>query len=251
MLRDTWLVFARALRQTLRNPAWVVVGLTQPVLYLALFGPLLERVAATPGFVGGNAWNTFVPALLVQQALFGSAFVGFGLISDYRSGLVERLRVTPASRAALLLGRTLRDVLVLLVQCVVLLVVGTAFGLRPSPGAVLAGLLLVALLGGAITCTSYALALRVKTEDVFAPMLNTLILPLFLLSGVLLPMSLAPTWLRVVSDVNPLKHVVEAERSVFLDDYFSGKVLVGLAVALVLLVLGATWGTRTFRRENA
>lgn len=57
-----------------------------------------------------------VPALLVQLALFGTAFVGFGLIAEYRSRVIERMRVTPVSRIALLLGRSLRDVVVLTVS---------------------------------------------------------------------------------------------------------------------------------------
>src|SRR5262249_416067 len=115
VLRDTWLVFRRYLAITLRNPAWVVIGLVQPVLYLVLFAPLLQSVAAVRGFPAGGAYNVFVPGLLVQLGLFGSAFVGFSLIAELRGGVVERLRVTPVSRLALLLGRALRDVVSLLV----------------------------------------------------------------------------------------------------------------------------------------
>ena len=52
---ETWLIFRRAMRQSLRNPVWVIIGLIQPVLYLTLFGPLLEPLAATPGFPPGDA----------------------------------------------------------------------------------------------------------------------------------------------------------------------------------------------------
>ena len=82
-MNGVWLVFQRSLRQSLRNPAWVLIGLLQPILYLALFGPLLIPVVQnTPGFPAGDAWQVLVPALLVQQALFGTLFVGFGLISE-------------------------------------------------------------------------------------------------------------------------------------------------------------------------
>ncbi len=89
----TWLIFRRSLRQSLRNPAWVLIGVFQPLVYLALFGPLLiPIVQSTPGFPPGDAWQVLVPALLVQQALFGTLFVGFGLISEYRAGVIERMR---------------------------------------------------------------------------------------------------------------------------------------------------------------
>jgi ABC-2 type transport system permease protein len=51
-LVQIWLIFQRAMRQSLRNPVWVIIGIAQPVLYLTLFGPLLQPlIAATPGFV--------------------------------------------------------------------------------------------------------------------------------------------------------------------------------------------------------
>ncbi|MGH3897732.1 MAG: ABC transporter permease, partial [Pseudonocardiaceae bacterium] len=136
---ETWLIFRRAMLQSLRNPAWVLISLGQPVLYLALFVPLLRSLVGAPGFPPGDEWQVMVPALLVQLALFGTAFVGFTLIAEYRSGVIERMRVTPVSRAALLLGRSLCDVVVLTIQGALLIVLAVPFGLRtPLGGAVLA-----------------------------------------------------------------------------------------------------------------
>jgi ABC-2 type transport system permease protein len=252
MLHDTALVFGRAMRQLLRNPFWLIFGLIQPILYLALFGPLLINVVkATPGFPPGDAWQIFVPALLVQMGMFGGLFVGFGLIAEYRAGVIERMRVTPASRTALLLGRVLRDGFVTLVQAVVMVLIALLFGLRvPWQGAVL-GLAIMVVLGMALASTSYAVALLVKSEDAFAPMLNAVVLPVILLSGILLPMTLAPNWLHQLSRINPFSHVVDAERAAFLGDFDSRAVLVGGLVTIGLVVVTAIWGTRTFQRENA
>src|SRR3990170_3829145 len=94
MLRDTWLVFRRHMAISLRNPAWVLIGIMQPLLYLLLFGPLMEKiVSSTPGFPPGDSWQILAPALLVQLGLFGSMFAGFALLGDLRNGVVERLRV--------------------------------------------------------------------------------------------------------------------------------------------------------------
>src|ERR1700738_2517918 len=112
LARDTWLVFGRYFGLFIHNPAWVVIGVVQPLLYLILFAPLLNSIAKTPGFPTGGAYNVFVPGLLVQLGLFGASGVGFGLIAELRMGVIERLRVTPVSRFALLLGRTLRDILI-------------------------------------------------------------------------------------------------------------------------------------------
>ena len=250
-VRDTLLIFGRQMRLSLRNPVWVAIGLTQPVLYLAFFGPLLGKVAAAPGFPPGDAWQVFVPGLLVQLGLFGGAFVGFAIIGEWRLGVIERMRVTPVSRLALLLGRVLRDVLVLLVQSVVLVTAGVAFGLRaPLPG-VLIGLGFVTLLAVSLASLSYAAGLMTKSEDAFAPLVNMVTVPFLLLSGVLLPMSLAPGWLNALSRLNPFRYIVEAMREVFLGRYVTPEVGAGLAVALGLAAVSLAVGTRTFRRENA
>jgi ABC-2 type transport system permease protein len=247
-LRDTYVVFARSLRLSLRNPAWVVIGLSQPVLYLLLFGPLLKPLA---GQLGGDAWRVFVPGMLVQLGIFGGMFVGFGLIAEYRAGVIESMRVTPASRVSLLMGRVLRDVLVLLVQASLLTLVALPMGLRAPAVGVVVALLVVGLLGAAFSAASYAVALTLKSEDALAPLLNAVAIPVLLLSGILLPMALAPLWLRRLSDVNPLKHVVEGLRAMFRGDVWSSSAALGLSMTVLLVVLGTWFGTRTFRRESA
>ena len=248
----TWLIFRRSLRQSLRNPAWVLIGVFQPLVYLALFGPLLIPVVQnTPGFPPGDAWQVLVPALVVQQVVFGTLFVGFGLIAEYRAGVIERMRVTPASRTALLLGRALKDVVVLVLQSVLLVLVSLPFGLRAPLGGVLLALVLVAVAGLAMSSASYALALRLKSEAALGPVFNPFGLPLLLLSGVLLPMSVAPAWLFDLSRANPFAHIVEAERALFRGDLGDPAVLIGVGVTAALAALCLTWGIRTFHRESA
>ncbi|HET9201991.1 MAG TPA: ABC transporter permease [Acidimicrobiia bacterium] len=251
-MTDTWLVFSRAMRLSLRNPVWVILGLMQPILYLTLFGPLLEPVVNAPGFPPGTAWQVFVPGLLVQLAVFGAAFAGFGLIAEWRAGVVERMRVTPASRGALLLGRVLRDVVVIVVQGAMLSVVAVVFfGLEAPIGSLIAGVAVVALLGGAFSALSYGAALKLKSEDSFAPVINGLLLPVLLLSGILLPMALAPGWLQTVADINPLTHVVDGVRAMYIDDLSSNEVWIGTAVTLGLLLVGVLYGSWVFRKESA
>ncbi len=251
VLRDTRLVFARSLRLSLRNPTWTFIGLIQPVLYLVLFGPLLEPVATASGAPAGQAWLIFTPGLLIQLALFGCAFVGFGIVAELREGVVERMRVTPASRLALLLGRVLRDVVVLLVQSAILVgVAALLFDLRPDWQGVAVAVLLVALLGALMASVSYALGLALKSEDALAPVLNGVSIPLLLLSGILLPMTLAPDWLYRLSRANPLAYVVDAARDLFAGELVTRAVAVGFAVTLACAVLAAAVGVRTFRRES-
>ena len=248
-LRDTWIIFARSMRLSLRQPLWVVIGLMQPILYLVLFGPLLQTVAASSGFQG-DAWQVFVPGLLVQLGIFGGLFVGFGIIAEWRSGVVERQLVTPASRAAIISGRTLRDVVVIVVQAIVLIGASFLMGLRIPILAVLIALVLIGLLGAAFSFISNAIGIATKSEDALAPLVNALALPILLLSGILLPMTLAPRWLQIVSDFNPFKHIVEALRAVFRGEFTTPIVGIGTVLAVLLVVLGAWMGSRVLAAQT-
>ena len=249
--RDTWLIYQRSLVLSLRNPVWVIMGILQPILYLLLFGPLLTNIARMPGFPPGGAFNVFVPGILVMTALFGAAFVGFGLCDEMREGVVERMLVTPTSRAAMLLGRSLRDVTLLLAQALIIVVLAIPFGLEINLGGVAVAFGMLALIGMMMSPVSYILALVLKSEDSLAPVVNGMALPLLLLSGVMLPMSLAPDWLQTVAKFNPLYHAVSAIRALFNANYGDGEIVVGLVVLVVLAVVTIALGARTFSRAAA
>jgi ABC-2 type transport system permease protein len=256
-IHDTLIVFRRQMRLSLRNPAWVIIALVQPILYLALFAPLLTHLPA--GTLGGTAgsgdtaaaYKFFVPGLLIQLGLFGSTFVGFAIISDWRAGVIERFRVTPVSRLAIMSGRVLRDVVTLVVQAVILVLVAVAFGLRAPVTAVLLSLGFIVLVAVGLAAVSYATALTVKSEDAFAPMLNSIVVPLILLSGIMLPLTLGPGWLQGIARISPFRYIIDAMRSAFMGQYATTVMLEGVLVAVGLAALGLWLGSRVFVRENA
>jgi ABC-2 type transport system permease protein len=247
--RESFIVFRRQLRMNLRNPAWVIIGMLQPVLYLLLFGPLLKPLITQ--FGATNAYTFFVPGMLVQLGMFGAFFAGFSLIGEWREGVIEAERVTPASRTALLVGRLVRDVLQLLVQALILVGLGYVMGMRGSAAGIVFGVLLTLLVGGACAAASNALALTTKSEDVMAPVINMVMMPVLLLSGILLPMTIGPKWLLNVSDWMPFRWVVDAVRTAFSGDFATSPMVWGSVWAGVLFVAAVAWGTATFRKENA
>ncbi|AIJ26083.1 MULTISPECIES: ABC transporter permease [Amycolatopsis methanolica group] len=255
MLRDTWLIFKRDWTLSMRNPAWVMIGIMQPVLYLVLFGPLMEKVvSSTPGFPPGTSWTILTPALIIQLALFSSSFAGFSLLMDYRSGVLERLRVTPASRVGLLLGKVVNNVIQAVIQAVLITVLAyVAFGLDAPIGGVLLSLVIVGLVAATLASASYAVALTLKSEQAFPALLNAVLMPVLLLSGILLPITsiLAPDWLYAISRINPFTHVVDAERATFRGDLTMDALMTGSIILVVMTVLAVFWGTRTFQKENA
>src|SRR6188768_4109145 len=145
--RESFIVFRRQLRMNLRNPAWVIIGMLQPIMYLFLFGPLLKPLIQQLGV--DNEYTFFVPGMLVQLGIFGAFFAGFSLIGEWREGVIEAERVTPASRTALLVGRLWRDVLQLFVQALILVGLGYVLGMRASWRGVVLGISLTLLLGAA------------------------------------------------------------------------------------------------------
>ena len=256
-ISDTLFVFRRQQRLLLRVPVFLIVGVLQPILYLALFGPLLTRLPA--GTLSGGsgtggtaeAYQFFVPGLLIQLALFGSTFVGFAIISEWRAGIIERYRVTPVSRVALLTGRVLRDVVTLVVQSTILILAGLAFGLRAPLGAVLLSYVYIVLVAIGLSSLSYATALRIKSEDAFAPLVNSVVVPLILLSGVMLPMTLGPGWLQGVARVSPFRYIIDAMREAYAGHYWDAVTVEGLCVAVGLAAVLLWLGSRVFVSENS
>ncbi|NBE81358.1 ABC transporter permease [Micromonospora rubida] len=247
LARETWLIFQRQTQLLLRNPVWVVVGVFQPVMYLLLFAPLLKPALNAP--TQAEAYKVFVPGVLVLLAIFGGLFQGFGLIAELRAGIIERSRVTPVSRLALLLGRSMRDVVSLLVQAVIITLLALLFDLRVFIGDLLLAYLMLALIALMTSAVSYGVALKVKSEDALAPLMNTVAQPVLLLSGILLPLTFAPGWLQGVAVWNPFSWAVDGTRALFAGDLGNDKVWQGLAIIAVLAAAGVGWAARQFARS--
>ncbi|HEY7222156.1 MAG TPA: ABC transporter permease [Micromonosporaceae bacterium] len=246
-LRDTWLVFSRQFHLLIRSPVWVMVGVFQPVMYLLLFAPLLKPALAPMGAsTNAEVYRIFVPGLLVLLALVGGLFNGFSLIAELRAGIIERSRVTPVSRLALLLGRSLRDTVSLLAQAVLITVLALGFGLRVHLGYLLLAFLMLALITLMTSSLSYAVALILRSEDALAPLMNTIFQPVLLLSGILLPLTFAPSWLRRVAQWNPFSWAVDGTRALFAGDIGNAKVWQGLLIVGVLTVVSVFLAARKF-----
>ncbi len=247
-LKDTIILYNHYQKLLLRNPAWVLAALFQPVCYLYLFAPLLKNAT---GVGSVSSINQFTPGLLVMVSLFGVMFVGYGVIDYLRNGVIERLRVTTASRFALLMGMVLRDVVTLIVQTVIVMLLALPLGLEITPIGAGLSVLLMILIGLTISPASYALALTVKSEDALGPILNFFSQPLLLLSGVLLPLTLAPAWLFRLSSFNPFRYVVDASRDIYAGNLQSPAVLKGFLILIVLAAASFGWSMRCMKKATA
>lgn len=245
---DTALIFGRYARQTFSSKFQMLFGVLMPLLYLLFFGPLLTGL---PLGSSGSSWQVLVPGLLLQLGVFGAGFAGFSVIMEKNWGVLERMRVTPVSRLALLLGRVLRDTALFVFQAVLLVLAALVMGLRAPLAGILIGFGFVALLTVSLAALSYAFALRVSTPQEFGPAINALTVPSMLLSGLMLPMSLAPGWLDVLSHFLPVRYLVDAMRDAYVGEYATASMLYGVLVALACAAAAVTVGTRVFRRAGA
>jgi len=251
LLTDIRLLFWRKMKETLRNPIYMLNSLLTPIIYLALFAPLLKKLVGVPGLNTGDILNVFIPGLLVIIAFFGGLFVGYNMIDEVRNGVIERFRVTPTSRFALLAGRVLRDMVNMLVIVTVFVVISVPFGFRPD---VLGLFVFVPLLCMVLITTSSAgnaLGLILRDEDRLSPIVQGINLPILLLSGMLLPMELAPTWLQVLAHFNPAYYAVEAGRLLVAGHVGDIKVVEAYLFMVPLTVLTVWWATRAFRKAIA
>ena len=160
------------------------------------------------------------------------------------------------SRFAMLAGRSLRDVTILLAQSTLLILVAIPFGLKIDPVGAVLTLGIVALVGLTFSLLSYTLGLVTKSEEALAPIAQAVSLPLLLLSGIMLPMALAPDWLQTLSTLNPLTHAVDAARALFNGLWGDPQIVVGsvvmgtLAIVLAVARLARLRADQRLTRSN-
>jgi ABC-2 type transport system permease protein len=236
--RDTWLVFQREMLLFVRTPVQIAFSLAYPVTYLVIFAPMLKRALVTQGVTTyAEAYRVYVPGLLALTATLGGLLTGFALLAEIHAGIIERSRVTPVSRGAIILGRALREVLVLLLQAVVITLVAVPFGLRVRIPDLLVAYLLYALLALTTVTLSYGLTMWVRNSAALGPVMTAVSQPLMLLSGMLLPLALAPLWMLDIARGNPFYWATNGMRALFSGDIGATSVWVSLASVLAISAL--------------
>ncbi|HWY99344.1 MAG TPA: ABC transporter permease [Bacteroidia bacterium] len=238
-ITDISLLFTRHLKKGLRTPVWLLIGLSQPVLYLILYMPLLKNTGVASVSPTGEVVKMFVPGMLVIMGM-GALFAGFSFIDEIRQGIIARWLVTPAGRVGIIISLVLNQILTLFSQSCILLVIALFLGLNVPFIGVALTMVLILLIGVTMSSFSYAISLSVKDEGVLASITNTVYLPIMLLSGIMLPIALAPNWMKNMALFNPFYYVVEASRSLFAGDYGNIIVVKGFAI-MVAFTLFALW----------
>jgi ABC-2 type transport system permease protein len=210
---DIQTLFVRGLTKIFRNPILLFVNLFQPLLFLLLFSQLLQKlsiIAALPG----SYLAYLTPGILVLNATFGAIQSGMSIVNDINSGVLQKILLTPASRAAILLGRLMADISRMVMQSLIIIGLALLLGLNIAYG--FPGLLLILVTMAFFTFAwsglNLAVGLKTQSPETLSAMTNMLVFVLLFVSSTLFPTSIMPLWAKTFSDYNPLSYASNATR---------------------------------------
>ena len=247
-LRQTWQVTLRYLRALMRQPAWVGITVTQPLIWLLLFGALFKAVTRIPGFHGGSYIDFLTPGIVVMLAVSSAGWTGMGFIEDINGGVMDRVLASPVWRGALNLGSVAQAVLTIVIQSTVIVLLALALGASYGGGmvGVLILLVIASLLGGCFASLSNGVALLARQRETLIGAVSFVLLPLTFVSSALMQRSLVPEWIRTASKFNPVNWAADAGRSATAGHIDWGLVGSRVGFLAALLVVCAAFATRAF-----
>ncbi|MFE4417847.1 ABC transporter permease [Streptomyces sp. NPDC056817] len=248
-ISQTWYMTQRQLMVFARQPAYAVITLIQPVIWLFLFGNLFRKVVELGGFGTTSYLDYLVPGVVVMSALSSNMWAGMGTLEEIQRGTLNRFLTTPVSRAALMNGNVVHNGLVTALQSVVIVLLGLLGG-ADYPGGVGGVLILVfasVLLGTVFGALSNALGMLVQERESIIGINTFLLLPLTFLSSAFMAPAQMPAWMRHIADFNPLNWAMVAGRSA-MSAHPDWSVVGSRGGGLLALAVAAVWlSIRTFR----
>ena len=253
--RHTAYLTLRQLRAVVRIPAFIVMNVVQPLIWLLLFGQLFTSVVDIPGFTGGDSYLEFLtPGIVMMMALFGSAWAGTSYIQDMDRGVMDRFLTSPTSRGAMMVATLVYQALLTLVQSLIVLGVAWLGGARfgGGLGGILILLLAAMLLTASFSALSNAAALLARNQNVLIGISQLITIPLMFLSSALMDTSLSADWVAGVARFNPFEWAVVAGREALgaSPDWASVWGHLGLlAVFTAVLAWAATRAFRVYQRS--
>jgi ABC-2 type transport system permease protein len=247
-LRQTLQVTMRGVRVLRRQPAFLGITLTQPIIWLLLFGALFKAVTEIPGFHGGSYIDFLTPGIVVMLAISSAGWTGMGLIEDINGGVMDRMLASPVWRGALNAGSVLYAVLTIVIQSALIALLALALGAdyKGGVGGVLILIVLAGLLGAAFASLSNGLAVLTRQRETLIGAVSMVVLPLTFLSSALMQQSLVPPWIRTIARFNPVNWAAEAGRSAAMQHIDWGLVGSRLGLLAALALACAIFATRAF-----
>jgi len=243
---DLWLpaytLWLREIVRFYRQPARVVGVIASPVVFWLVIGSGFGSSFRSGEVAGQQHYlDYFYPGALIMIVLFTSIFTMMSVIEDRKEGFLLSVLVAPVPRSAIVLGKVLGGTTLSAIQGLVFLAFAPLIGLRISVGDLLLVILTVFLVSFALTALGFAIAWRMDSTQGFHAIINLFLIPLWLLSGALFPLSGASGWIRLLIRINPLTYGVEALRDL-LFPHSAPSFPLASSLATLILFAGAMFG---------
>jgi ABC-2 type transport system permease protein len=249
LLRDSWTEAVRHLRALPRNPELLVFATVQPVMFVLLFVYVFGGSITVPGYP--DYIQYLLPGIFAQTVLFGSSFTGVGLAEDLSKGIIDRLRSLPMYQSAVLIGRTMSDVVRNLLTFVVMLVVAFAVGFRieGTVAEAVAATLLLFFFSYAFSWIQAWVGLSVGSVEAANSAGFLWMFPLTFVSSAFVDPQNMPSWLEPIADANPFTIVTNATRALYNGRSPGNDAWIALAWAAGITVVFAWLSARKFARS--
>jgi ABC-2 type transport system permease protein/oleandomycin transport system permease protein len=244
---DTLVLARRGVMRIVRAPDLLLAFTVQPIMFVLLFVYVFGGAIETPGF---DYVDFLMPGILVQTLSFGGFATALGLAEDLKTGLIDRFRSLPMSRAAVLTGRTLADIATNALSIAVMLVVGViaGFSFDAPLTHILLGILLLLTFGYAFSWFFAFIGLSSSSPEAAQSLGFILIFPLSFISSAFVPVDSMPAVLQAFAEVNPFTIVVDAMRSLFLGIPAGNNVWGAFAWSIGISVVFAVLSVQRYKR---
>ena len=253
-LYETYYLGMRTTRRFFRVPSnWIPI-IFFPLIQRLAFGQLYQDIVQLPAFAGQSSYLAYLaPGQVAFTAFMAVAWSAYGMIVEYRTGYLDKLRALPIGRWSILAGEMVPLFFQAALMAGVLLIVSLFLGASIVTG--LGGFLLILALAGAFGVAlaggSFIPALLTRSEQAGSTISMLLMFPLVFLSTAFVPEALLPGWIQVVNKWNPITYLIEAMRPLMISGYdwsAMGAALLAIAVAGVILQSGTLWAFHRLSR---
>jgi len=252
MLADTWYLFNKYVKISMRMPLWSLFSLIQPLLWLFIFGSLFKYFATLPGFPAATYIDYFVPGVLIMTVLFGSSWAGVSLLREISAGTIDKMLVSPTSRSAIVLSRVLHSAVQVVVQAMIVLIAAWLMGATTSynPMYIVLAMSVILLLGIAFASLSNGLAIILQREEPLVIMGNLMTLPLMFFSTAMVPEKFMPEWIHTIAIVNPIEYAVSAVRAALAPEPMMAEFATGFGMTFLFAVGTLYWAISAFKAKR-
>ena len=258
-LADTWSMTRRNLVHISREPMQLSDVTIQPVLFTFLFAYVFGGAIPIPG--GGSYVDYLLAGLLALNLVTSTMGTAVGLSTDLHEGMIDRFRALPMWRSAVLVGRSMADLLTSVLCVIIVAITGLIVGWRPDASypSIVAGFLLVLFFSYSITWITAIVGMNAKSPESAASFGFIVLFPLTFVSNAMVPTTHMPSWMQTIADWNPVSAVCAAVRDLWGNPNPSGRIDVwpmqhpiqaALLWSIVILVVAAPWATHSFRKRT-